>query len=64
MTKTVITGARVWDGLYNAVYPATVTIDGNCFNTVNKSSATPEDGGMFGDPCGGIVGCGLIRTAE
>ena len=44
MTKTVITGAKVWDGLSDAAYPATVTIDGNRIIDVDKSGAAPEDG--------------------
>ena len=63
MTKTVITGARVRDGLSEAAYPATVTIDGNRITAVDKSGAAPEESDAS-LRCATTVGQSLMGRAE
>lgn len=42
MTKTIITGASVWDGTSDSAYAATVTVDGNKITKIDKGATTPE----------------------
>ncbi|MEM9552101.1 MAG: amidohydrolase family protein, partial [Pseudomonadota bacterium] len=43
MTQTTISGAMIWDGVADAAYPATVTIEGNHITKVAKGADTPAD---------------------
>ncbi|MEM1078059.1 MAG: amidohydrolase family protein [Pseudomonadota bacterium] len=43
MSKITITGASVWDGVSDAAYAATVTIDGNRITEVAKGSDGPAE---------------------
>ena len=43
MTKITITGASVWDGVSDAAYPVTVTIDGNKIINVAEGEDGPAN---------------------
>ena len=62
MTKTTITGALVWDGLSDAAYPASVTIEGNRITSVRKGAdASASDGGDVIDGSGHTLMPGLVE---
>lgn len=45
MTKTIITGASVWDGTSDAAYAATVTVEGNKIKNIQKGEASKVEAG-------------------